>query len=200
VEAVADLNGPTTRAGVAALAARVAPPVPPGARRLMLDGPVGAVVPGGLPRGGIVQVTGTRGDGVTSLGLQLAAAATRVGEWVAFLDDGTLGGLAALEAGVAEERFVVVRGPGSRWASVAAMLVEGFGVVIVDPPPRLGDRDARRIGARVRERGTVLVVLGRWPAPGVRLTLPVSAARAAGAHGPGQSAPARAGAPVRVAG
>ncbi len=166
-------EGAATRDELARLAERVAPRRPLRERRLRLDGPAARLAPEGLPRGGVVQVLGPPGSGVTSLGVQLAAAASRAGEWVAALDDGTLGGLALLEAGVAAERFAMVRAPrtGAGWARVAAMLVDGFGLVLADPPRALGARDARRLRARLRERDALLVVLGPWPFPGVRRTL-----------------------------
>jgi hypothetical protein len=194
-------DGAATRDELARLAARVAPRVPLRERRLRLDGPAARLAPGGLPRSGVVQVLGPPGSGVTSLGVQLAAAASRAGEWVAALDDGTLGGLALLEAGVAAERFAVVRAPraGADWARVAAMLVDGFGLVLADPPRTLGARDARRLQARLRERDALLVVLGPWPFPGVRRTLePAGAPDPAGARR-SEGGPMVAGAsPVRL--
>lgn len=137
-------------------------------RALELGPSLAALVPRGtLPRGAVVRVAGASGAGVTSLGLQLAAACTGAGEWVAAVDPmGTLGALAAQEAGVALERFAVVRRvPPARWASVVAALLDGVSLVLADLPPEgVGVADARRLVARARERETVLVVGERWPA------------------------------------
>jgi hypothetical protein len=99
--------------------------------------------------------------------LELAAAITAVGEWAAVVDpDGTIGGRAAAEAGVALERFAVVRRvPPTRWATVVAALLDGVSLVIAEPPRAMSPADARRLVARARERETVLVVRPRaWPA------------------------------------
>jgi hypothetical protein len=98
--------------------------------------------------------------------LQLLAAATAAGEWAAAVDpEGSLGGLAAAEAGVALERLAVVRGVApAAWARVVATLVEGVALVAAVVPPRLRMGDARRLAARARERAAVLVPAGPWPA------------------------------------
>ena len=137
-------------------------------RALDLGPSLAALVPRGtLPRGSVVRVAGAPGAGVTTLGLELAAACTGAGEWVAVVDPaGSLGALAAREAGVALERFAVVRRvPPARWASVVAALLEGVSLVLADLPAEgVGVADARRLVARARERETVLVVGERWPA------------------------------------
>jgi len=137
-------------------------------RALELGPSLAALVSRGtLPRGSVVRVAGAPGAGVTTLGLELAAACTGVGEWVAVVDPaGSLGALAAREAGVALERFAVVRRvPPARWASVVAALVDGVSLVLADlPAGGVGVADARRLVARARERETVLVVGERWPA------------------------------------
>ena len=91
---------------------------------------------GTLPRGGVVRVEGRPGAGVTSVGLELAAACTTAGEWAAAIDPaGTLGMLAAREAGVDLARFAVVRRvPPARWASVVAALLDGVSLVLADIP------------------------------------------------------------------
>jgi hypothetical protein len=119
-----------------------------------------------LQRGTVVAVEGTSGSGVTSVLLQILAAATAVGEWAAAVDpEGSLGGLAAAEAGVALERLAVVRGVApAAWPRVVATLIEGMAVVVAEVPPRLRIGDARRLVARARERAAVLVATGPWPA------------------------------------
>jgi hypothetical protein len=111
-------------------------------------------------------IDGAPGSGSTSLLLALAAAVTGAGEWAAVVDPhGTLGGRAAAEAGVALERFSVVRAaPAERWATVVAALLDGFAFVAADVPLRCKVGDARRLAARARERSSTLVALGRWPA------------------------------------
>ncbi|MFN8035584.1 MAG: hypothetical protein U0V73_06600 [Acidimicrobiia bacterium] len=137
-------------------------------RVLPVPGPVGSLLPGsGLQRGSVITVGGPVGAGTTTLTLQLVAAATAAGEWAAAVDpEGTVGGWAAAELGVAPERFAVVRRvPPARWTTVVAALLDGVSLVVAGSPP-LGLRvgDARRLMARARERSSVLVVAGAWPA------------------------------------
>jgi hypothetical protein len=153
------------------VARRGAPTVLARERVLEVPGPLGELLPGGaLQRGTVATVGGEPGAGVTSLALGLAAAATAAGEWAAAVDlPGTLGGLAAREAGVELSRFAVVRGvPDDRWATVIAALLDGVSLVMADIPRGLRAADARRLVARARERSTVLVMVSTsaraWPA------------------------------------
>lgn len=141
-----------------------------GERVVPVAGPLRELIPGGaVQRGTVVAVDGAPGGGSTSVALQLAAAATAAGEWAVGVEleaarAGGLGGLAAREAGVALEQFAVVRRvPPTRWAAVVAALLDGVGMVVAEVPVHARDRDARRLLARARERGAVLVTLGAWP-------------------------------------
>jgi hypothetical protein len=146
-------------------------------RAIGLSGDLGDLVPGrALVRGSVLCVeSGGMGAGSTSVAFELAAAVTGVGEWVAAVDlDGTLGALAARDAGVELDRFAVVRRvPPSRWATVVAALLDGVSLVLVEVPRGVGQAEARRLTARAREREAILVVsapAGRWLA-GSALTL-----------------------------
>ncbi len=138
-------------------------------RVLTVPGELGELVPT-LRRGAVVTVEGDPGAGATSIGLRLAAAATTAGEWAAAVElHGSLGGLAAAEAGIALSRFAVARRvPPARWAAVVAALLDGVGLVLAEVPRHARAGDARRLAARARERGTVLVAIstigGGWPA------------------------------------
>jgi hypothetical protein len=138
-----------------------------GERVLAVPGPVGELLPGGaVQRGTVVAVDGVAGAGATSVAFQLAAAATVAGEWAAAVElDASLGGLAARDAGVALDRFALIRRvPPARWAAVVAALLDGISVVLAEVPVFARVGDARRLQARARERGTVLVAMGPWPA------------------------------------
>ncbi len=162
-------------------------------RLIPVPGTLGALLPAaGLQRGTVVAMEGELGSGITSITLELAAAATRVGEWAAMLDpDGTLGGLAAGEAGIALDRFAVVRAvPAARWATVVAALLDGVTMVVAAIPQNMRISDARRLVARARERSAVLVAVGSWPADaalrlhadGVRWSAPVGGPALLGEH------------------
>lgn len=142
------------------LARRVAPVAMAGDRTLPLRPDLVAVVPGGLRRGTVIEVDGR---GATTLALGLAAAPSAAGSWVAAVGLPELGLVAAAEAGVDLARTAVIPDAGDRWATVVATLVDAVDVVLTGRPPRLRPADARRLTARVRERGSVLVVVGvRW--------------------------------------
>jgi hypothetical protein len=140
-------------------------------RSVTLRGALAELVPeGAVVRGSVVRVTGEPGAGSTTVGFELAAAFTALGEWAAAVDlDTTLGPLAAAEVGVALERFAVVRRVSpARWATVVAALLDGVSLVLAEVPRGVGRGDARRLEARAREREAVLVVTEprgvAWPA------------------------------------
>lgn len=149
--------GVAVRPGVLA-ADRLLPVLPP-LRPLLPDG--------GLRRGSVMTV-----DGATSLALAMVAAASTAGSWCAAVAVGrpSLHPEAAAELGVVLERFPLVAaragsGPGG-WAWVVAALLDAVDVVVAWPPTSLRAADARRLVARGRERGSVLVVAGRRDGPG----------------------------------
>lgn len=130
--------------------------------------PLHTLFPEGLRRGTTIGV-----DGSTSLALAVVAGASGAGSWVATVGVSSLGLAAAAELGVDLARLVVVaEPPSSSWGTVVATLVDAFDAVIVRMrrPPRV--TDARRLTARARERGAVMVVLGPWSdAPDVSLSI-----------------------------
>ena len=146
-----------------ALAERVRPVTLAREHRLPVAEPLQPLLPGGgLRRGSVVSVSAARGaSGATSLALALVAEASAAGSWVAGVGLGSLGLAAAAELGVALERFVLVAAPDRQsWPTVVAALVDGFDVVLVDPGRGMRAADARRLVARTRERGSVLIQLG----------------------------------------
>jgi hypothetical protein len=160
VVAVAPFAGPAQGAAQA-----LAQPVAlAGERLLPVLGPLEPLFPvRGLRRGSVVSVSGS-----TSLALSVLAAASASGSWCGEVGMPALGLGAAAERGVALERFPLVpspaRGAGAGgWAWVVAALVDACDVVLARPAGRVSPADARRLTARVRERGAVLVVCGAWP-------------------------------------
>jgi hypothetical protein len=135
---------------VALAGERVVPVVPALAELLPL---------GGLRRGSTVCVGG--GPASSSLALALVAEASSLGSWCAAIGWPSLGVAAAAELGVALERFPLVSAPPpAEWPTIVAALLDAFDVVLARPPGRLSMGDARRLAARARERGAVLVVVG----------------------------------------
>jgi hypothetical protein len=119
---------------------------------------------GGLRRGATVVVRGS-----TSLLFALLARATETGSWAALVGMPNLGLRAAAELGVAVERLALVRHPGTNLPKVVAALLDGVDLVAVDPT-RLADAQLRRLSARARHRGAVLVSTGSWPGADLELT------------------------------
>jgi hypothetical protein len=118
---------------------------------------------GGLRRGGTVGVRGSR-----ALLVALLAEAVADGAWGAVVGLPDLGVLAAVEAGVPAQRLALVPAPGVELIRVTAALLDGFAVVAVAADVRAAD--ARRLSARARSRGSVLLVLGPWPGVDIELT------------------------------
>jgi len=142
--------------GASTLAER--PDAPGGRASYPVDAPLAALLPGGgLRPGSVVAVRGS-----TALLLALLAAATAQGAWAAVVGVPDLGVLAAAEAGVAVHRLALVPAPGEP-APVVAALLDGMGLVAVAGVQRLPVGVQRSLVARARQRGAVLLPLGRWP-------------------------------------
>jgi len=114
----------------------------------------------GLRRGATVMVSG--GPGATSVLLALLAGPVRAGSWCAVMGMPALGAQAAAELGVDLRRLVLVPDPGTEWATVTAALLDGLDIVVVRPPGPVAARLTRRLAARARQRGSVLVPYGDW--------------------------------------
>jgi len=120
---------------------------------------------GGLRRGSTVVVRGS----ITVL-LALLAEATTQGSWAALVGMPELGMLAAAELGVVVERVAVVPKAGADFGPVVAALLDGMDIVAVEPGTGLAPQLARRLSARARNRGSVLVSCAPWPAADLELT------------------------------
>lgn len=167
-------------------------PPPPADREggpvLPVAGPLAGILPdGGLRRGSTVAVCGS-----TSLLLAVLAEASRAGSWCALVGLPDLGVQAAAEAGLDLARTALVPRPGPRPAAVVAALVDGVDVVVLDttlPGVRWSAGERQRLGARVRQRGAVLVPVGTpgaWPGAEVELRAEGSAWAGLGGDGAGR--------------
>jgi hypothetical protein len=128
--------------------------------------PLTPILPEGLRRGGTTVVTGS-----TSLVLAMLAHACAGGAWAAVVGQPTIGLLAASQAGVSLDRLAVVPRPGLEAPTVVAALLDGVDVVVVGPEAALTDADRRKLSARARDRGSVLLSTADWPGAGVVLTV-----------------------------
>lgn len=139
-----------------------------GDRVLPVASALAELVPwGGLRRGSTVSVSGS-----TSLLLAFLAEATTRGSWAAVVGMPELGVLAARELGVAVHRLALIPRPGAELPQVTAALLDGIDLVVVPADGAVGTRDpnlARRLSARARNRGAVLLTAGSWPGTEVEL-------------------------------
>lgn len=160
-------------AGLREIAGRARPVSLAGDQLLPVLPALAPLVPGGsLRRGTVVGVGGP--GGASSLALALTAAASAAGSWVAAVGMADLGLVSAADAGLLLERFALVPTVApDQWAVVTAALLDALDVVLVRPGARVRPADARRLAARARERGSVLVPVGTpWPeATDVRLAV-----------------------------
>jgi hypothetical protein len=156
------------------VADRVAPLALAKERTLPVLSPLASLFPeGGLRRGSVVAVDGI---GATALALAVAAGPSAAGSWTAVVGDPGLGLAAAAEAGVVLERLMVIDphvpgGSGKSVAGALAALVGAVDVVMVGPRVPLRPPDLRRLSARMRERGSVLIRIGSIDSPGVDVGL-----------------------------
>ncbi len=124
------------------------------------------LLPDGLQRGSTVAF---RGAGSTTLAQAVMAGPTRAGSWAACVGASTMGWAAAVEAGVELERVAVIRSDEGRAPAVLAALVDAFDLVLIGPEHRPDGTEMRRLVARARERGAVLLKLADHPGRGSRV-------------------------------
>lgn len=131
-----------------------------------------------LPAGGLLTGTTIAVDGSTAFLLALLATATTRDSWAAVFGMRGLGLLAASEIGVALNRLALVPDPGTELATVVAALLDGVDLVVIAAVGFVRDGTkgramARRLAARARNRGAVLIPFGAdglWPAAELRLS------------------------------
>lgn len=170
---------------MAEAAGRVRPVTMAGEQLLPVVAPLAPLFPEGGLRRGTTVVVKSGGTGVTSLALAVGVAASQAGSWCAAVGLPALGLVAAAGLGMALERFALVPHPGEQWPAVTAALIDAVDVILLRPPRGIRSSEARRLTARVRERGVVLVVRGTWP-EGADLSLSIATVGQAGWRGLGQ--------------
>ncbi len=106
-----------------------------------------------------------------SLATLLLAGPSADGAWCGVVGSAELGLEAAAAAGVELSRTILVPDPGDAWLEVTAALIDVLGVVVVRPPAQVSAKEAGRLAARLRQRGSILVAWGDWPRCDARLGL-----------------------------
>jgi hypothetical protein len=122
------------------------------------------MVPSGqLQRGSNLAVHGV---GATSFALALAGEAVRNGSFLAIIAPPTFGLGACIDFDVPLRRVVQFSlTEASSWAQVVAAVIEGFDIVMLADAQRVSAGQTRKLIARNRERGSVLLRVGgpAWP-------------------------------------
>ncbi|RSM36240.1 hypothetical protein DMA12_41145 [Amycolatopsis balhimycina DSM 5908] len=165
VARLAALPGVSTASRVAAQAER--------ARATGRVLPVAPALAGLLPAAGLRRGSTVAVHGGTSLLLALLAEATATGSWAAVVGMPSLGLAAAAEYGVDLTRVALVPRPGAELPAVVAALLDGVDLVAVHSETvhaTLQPAVARRLSARARHRGAVLLAFGAWPGADVELS------------------------------
>ncbi len=148
-----------------------------GSDRKVTEGPVLALedalvplLPRGLRRGQVVSV-----EGSTSLMLALVARASLEGAWTAMVGMPNVGVLAATRRGLNLARVALIPYPGVQAPATLGACIDDIDIVMVGQGLALSDADRRRLAARARESGCVVIATGRWP--GAHLQLSVEGSR-----------------------
>lgn len=133
--------------------------------------PTHPAIAGLLPGGGLKQGVAYSVDRSATLLMALLATPSAAGSWCGVVGVPEFGVEAAASFGIDLGRLVLVPHPGDRWLAVTAAVADVLGVVVTRPPRRASDTSISRLTARLRQRGTTLLVLGPWPHSEAMLSL-----------------------------
>lgn len=133
--------------------------------------PTHPAIAGLLPGGGLKQGVAYSVDRSATLLMALLAAPSAAGTWCGVVGVPEFGVEAAAGFGIDLDRLVLVPHPGDQWLAVTAAIADVLGVVVARPPKRASDASVSRLTARLRQRGTTLLVLGPWPQSEAMLSL-----------------------------
>ncbi|WP_354023455.1 hypothetical protein [Conyzicola nivalis] len=121
---------------------------------------------GGLQQGSVYSVAGS-----ATLLMAMLAGPSAAGSWCGVIGVPEFGIEAAARFGIDLERLVLVPNPGDQWLGVTSAIADVMGVVVTRPPKRASDSSVARLSARLRQRGSTLIVLGTWPQSDAILSL-----------------------------
>ncbi len=120
-------------------------------------------IAGLLPGGGLKQGATYSVERSATLLMTLLAAPSAAGAWCAVVGMPEFGVEAASGFGIELERLVLVPHPGDQWLAVTAAVADVVSVVVTRPPKQASEGSIARLSARLRQRGSTLIVLGTWP-------------------------------------
>ena len=106
-----------------------------------------------------------------SLLFALAGRSSQDGAWCALIGTPDLSLEAAAGYGVSPDRVALIPDPGERWLQAVSSAAEVFPLVAVRSPRAASSAETARLGARLRDRGSTLLVVGPWPSVEASLTV-----------------------------
>ena len=116
-----------------------------------------------LPGGGLKQGAAYSVERSATLLMALLAGPSAAGSWCGVVGVPEFGAEAASTYGIDLDRLVLVPHPGDQWLAVTAAIADVLTVVVTRPPKTASDGTVARLAARLRQRGSTLIVLGTWP-------------------------------------
>ncbi len=137
-----------------------------------------------LPGGALQQGAAYSVERSATLLMALLAGPSAAGSWCGVVGVPEFGIEAAAGYGIDLERLVLVPHPGDQWIAVTAAIADVMTVVVTRPPRRASEGTVSRLAARLRQRGSTLIVLGTWPQTEAMLSITHSSWSGIGAgHG-----------------
>ena len=138
--------------------------------------PTHPAIAGLLPGGGLKQGAMYSLENSATLLLALLAGPSAAGSWCGVVGVPEFGIEAAASFGIDLDRLVLVPHPGDQWLAVTAAVADVMTVVVTKPPRQASDASLSRLSARLRQRGSTLIVLGNgttraWPQTEAMLSL-----------------------------
>ena len=124
-----------------------------------------------LPGGALKQGAAYSVEHSATLLMALLAGPSAAGSWCGVVGVPEFGVEAASHYGIDLERLVLVPHPGDQWLAVTAAIADVLTVVVTRPPKQATDASVARLAARLRQRGSTLIVLGPWPQTDAMLSL-----------------------------
>lgn len=124
-----------------------------------------------LPGGALKQGAAYSVEHSATLLMALLAGPSAAGSWCGVVGIPEFGVEAASHYGIDLERLVLVPHPGDQWLPVTAAIADVLTIVVIRPPKQTTDASVARLAARLRQRGSTLIVLGPWPQTDAMLSL-----------------------------
>ena len=124
-----------------------------------------------LPGGGLKQGAAYSVERSATLLMALLAGPSAAGSWCGVVGMPEFGVEAASHYGIDLERLVLVPHPGDQWLQVTAAIADVLTVVVTRPPRQASGSSISRLAARLRQRGSTLIVLGPWPQTDAMLSI-----------------------------